>query len=128
MSHLAFFRIPGVDRLVVVTDGGMVLYPDLNQKKGLILNAVGTLRAMGWERPRVAMLCVVEKVNPRIKETVEAAELAEMNRNGEIPGCVVEGPISASCGTDAGRGATSQYRLHSKATLLHPCGPYRPLF
>ena len=49
MSHLAFFRIPGVDRLVVVTDGGMVLYPDLNQKKGLIFNVVGTLRAMGIE-------------------------------------------------------------------------------
>ena len=56
----------------------MVLYPDLNQKKGLILNAVGTLRAMGWERPRVAVLCAVEKVNPRMKETVEAAELAEI--------------------------------------------------
>lgn len=110
MSHLAFFRIPGVDRLVVVTDGGMVLYPDLNQKKGLILNAVGTLRAMGWERPRVAVLCAVEKVNPRMKETVEAAELAEMNRSGEIPDCVVEGPISYDVAMDPGIAAIKGYR------------------
>ena len=110
MSHLAFFRIPGVDRLVVVTDGGMVVYPDLNQKKGLILNAVGTLRAMGWERPRVAVLCAVEKVNPRMKETVEAAELAEMNRSGEIPDCVVEGPISYDVAMDPGIAAIKGYR------------------
>ncbi|MDO4786427.1 MAG: phosphate acyltransferase [Fretibacterium sp.] len=94
MSHLAFFQIPGVDRLVVVTDGGMVVYPDLNRKKGLILNAVTTLRAMGWERPRVAVLCAIEKLNPKMRETVEAAELTEMNRRGEIDGCIVEGPIS----------------------------------
>ena len=94
MSHLAFFQIPGVDRLVVLTDGGMVVYPDLNQKKGLILNAVATLQTMGWERPRVAVLCAIEKLNPKMRETVEAAELAAMNRRGEIGGCVVEGPIS----------------------------------
>ena len=94
MSHLAFFQIPGLDRLIVLTDGGMVVYPDLDQKKGLILNAVTTLRAMGWERPRVAVLCAIEKLNPKMRETVEAAELAAMNRRGEIGGCVVEGPIS----------------------------------
>ncbi|NLL37871.1 MAG: phosphate butyryltransferase [Fretibacterium sp.] len=94
MSHLAFFEIPGFDRLVVLTDGGMVMYPTLEQKKGLILNAVHTLREMGWERPRVAVLCAVEKVNPKMKETVEAEALMQMNRSGDIEGCVVEGPIS----------------------------------
>lgn len=100
MSHLAFFQIPGVDRLVVLTDGGMVVYPDLSQKKGLILNAAATLRSMGWDCPRVAVLCAIEKLNPKIRETVEAAELAEMNRRGEISGCVVEGPISYDVAMD----------------------------
>ena len=65
---------------------------------------------MGWERPRVAVLCAVEKVNPRMKETVEAAELAEMNRSGEIPDCVVEGPISYDVAMDPGIAAIKDYR------------------
>ncbi len=109
MSHLAFFQIPGVDRLVVLTDGGMVVYPDLSRKKGLILNAVTTLRTMGWDRPRVAVLCAIEKLNPKMKETVEAAELTEMNRRGEIPGCVVEGPISYDVAMDPGIAAIKGY-------------------
>lgn len=109
MSHLAFFQIPGVDRLVVLTDGGMVVYPDLNQKKGLILNAATTLRTMGWDRPKVAVLCAIEKVNPKMRETVEAAELAAMNRRGEIPGCIVEGPISYDVAMDPGIAAIKGY-------------------
>ena len=51
-------------------------------------------KRQGYNRPRVAVLAGIEKVNPKMKETVEAAALKEMNRNGEIGGCVVEGPIS----------------------------------
>ena len=93
----------------------------LNQKKGLILNAVGTLRAMGWERPRVAVLCAVEKVNPRMKETVEAAELAEMNRSGEIPDCVVEGPISYDVAMDPRIAAIKGYRSENCGRFEKPC-------
>ncbi|MDR1649194.1 MAG: phosphate butyryltransferase [Synergistaceae bacterium] len=94
MSHLAFFQIPGERKLVSMTDGGMVVYPDLEMKKGIILNAVDTLRSMGYDLPKVAVLCAVEKLNEKMTETVDAHALAEANRRGEIPGCVVEGPIS----------------------------------
>ncbi len=101
MSHLAFFEVPGVDRLIVISDGGMVLYPDLQKKKGIIINAVNAMRRVGWDMPKVAALCPVEKVNPKIKETVEADLLVRMNRNGEIAGCIVEGPLSYDVAMDA---------------------------
>ena len=94
MSHLAFFQIPGERKLISITDGGMVLYPDREMKKSIIFNAVETLGKMGYENPKVAVLCAVEKFNEKMRETVDALELAEANRRGEIPGCVVEGPIS----------------------------------
>ena len=94
MSHLALFQVPNYPKLVAATDGGMVVYPDLEMKKGIIVNAVETFRKMGYEMPRVAVLCAIEKLNEKMQETVEAHELAEMNRRGEIPGCTVEGPIS----------------------------------
>ena len=72
----------------------MVLYPTLEQKKGIIENAVENLRNMGYDTPKVGLLAAVEKVNPKQPETVDAAALTEMYKNGEITGCVVEGPLS----------------------------------
>jgi len=94
MSHLAFYQIPGERKLVCITDGGMVVYPDLEMKKSIIINAVETFVKMGYENPKVAILCAVEKVNEKMQETVDARNLAEVNRMGDLPGCTVEGPIS----------------------------------
>jgi phosphate butyryltransferase len=94
MSHVAMFQIPGFKKLLAVTDGGMVLAPDLAAKKAILENAVDFLHSLGVEEPKVAVLCPVEVVNPKIQATVDAAALAEMNRTGEISGCVVAGPIS----------------------------------
>ncbi|MBR6951872.1 MAG: bifunctional enoyl-CoA hydratase/phosphate acetyltransferase [Oscillospiraceae bacterium] len=81
-------------KLLAVTDMGMNTYPDLEGKKDLINNAVRLLHALGNECPKVACLCAVEKMNPKMPETVDADALKKMNIAGEIPGCVVEGPIS----------------------------------
>jgi len=94
MSHLAFFEIPSYHKLLVMTDGGMITYPDLEQKKHIIINVVETLLKMGYEYPKVAVLAAVEQVNSKMQATVDAAELKKMNMSGEIPDCVVEGPIS----------------------------------
>jgi phosphate butyryltransferase len=47
---------------------------------------------LGVEKPNVAVVCPVEKVNPRIPSTLDAAALAKMNAEGKIKNCVVEGP------------------------------------
>lgn len=101
MSHFTMFEIPGYHKILVPVDGGMVTYPTLEQKKAIIENTVGTLRIMGYECPKVGVLTCVEKVNSKMPETVEAAELTRMNREGEIKDCIVEGPISYDCAVDA---------------------------
>ncbi|HML38410.1 MAG TPA: phosphate acyltransferase, partial [Bacillota bacterium] len=94
MSHVALDEIPGMSRLTVMTDGGMIPYPTLEEKKDIIINAVEMLRALGYDEPSVAVLCAIEKVNPKMTETVDAEALAAMNREGIIPNCHVVGPIS----------------------------------
>lgn len=101
MSHLAVNKLPEFPKLIANTDGGMVVYPTLEEKKHILENAVDAFRAMGYEEPKVAVLSCIEAVNPKIIETVEAAKLQEMNRNGEIKGCVVYGPISYDVAMDA---------------------------
>ena len=93
MSHVVFFsNVPNYHKLLVATDGGMVMYPTLEEKVGIVENAVEAMRKMGYKMPRVAVLAAIEKVNPKMRATVEAAELKRMNREGLIQHCIVEGP------------------------------------
>mgnify|MGYP002586431334 CR=1 FL=1 len=85
------------EELLMPVDGGMVTYPTLEQKKAIIENTVGALRAMGYDCPKVGVLACVEKLNPKMPETVEGDALKQMNQRGELTGCVVEGPISYDC-------------------------------
>jgi len=101
MSHLAVLESPFYHKLIFVTDGGMVPTPDLAQKRGIAENAVGFLRQLGYSTPKVAALAAVETVSDKMQETVDAAALAALNRDGEIGGCVIDGPISIDLAVSA---------------------------
>ena len=93
LSHVAAFEVPDYDRLIFVTDAGMNISPDLEQKAQIINNAVGVAASLGVENPRVAPIAAVEVVNTNMQATVDAAALTVMNHRGQIPGCVVDGPL-----------------------------------
>lgn len=94
LSHLAVFEVPGEPKLVFHSDGGMNVAPTLAEKKDILVNAMTTLRALGIERPNVAVLTANEQVNPKIPATADAKVLADMAAAGELPPGVVEGPIA----------------------------------
>lgn len=93
MSHIAIMEIPVLGRLICMSDGGIVLSPTLDEKADIIRNAVWAMHHMGWECPKVAVVCALEQVNPAMPQTVDAAILAKMNDRGQITGCVVDGPF-----------------------------------
>ena len=102
MSHFTAFECPNAyHKLIVPVDGGMVTYPTLEQKKAIIQNTVDTLIALGYDCPKVGVLACKEKLDPKMPETVDGDELKKMNQAGEITNCIVEGPISFDCATDA---------------------------
>lgn len=100
ISHTAIIEIPGYHKLLGVADGGMIPHPDLEQKKGILRNAVEAFRALGYDRPLVAAVCAAETVSPKIQETVDAAALKEAALAGEFGSCAVEGPISLDLAMD----------------------------
>jgi phosphate butyryltransferase len=85
---------PEPNKLMIITDGGFNLAPDLNQKIQILDNAVQVMHALGNPNPKVAVLSAVETVNPSLQSTVDAAILAKMNERGQIKGCVVDGPLA----------------------------------
>lgn len=100
ISHVVFQQIPHYPKIVCLTDTAIVQYPDLTQKRQLIENAVGVMRRMGYDLPKVAVLAAVETLNPKMPETVDAAELKGLNQAGELKNCLVEGPISYDLALD----------------------------
>lgn len=72
MSLLAFMESPNYHKVFAITDVGLLTYPTKEQKKAAIANAVEAFHALGVDEPKVAILAAVEKVNPKMKETVEA--------------------------------------------------------
>lgn len=94
LSHVAAFEIEGFNRLIFITDAGMNIEPDLQQKAQIIQNAVGIARAVGVEMPIVAPLAAVEVINPAMQATLDAAALTVMNKRGQITDCIVDGPLA----------------------------------
>ena len=95
ISHIALFEAFG--RLMLLTDGGIVPNPTLEDKVAIVENAIPVANALGIECPRVAVLAAVEKVNEKMAETVDAAKLTEMG----ISGCTVYGPLAVDNAVDA---------------------------
>ncbi|CEQ19326.1 phosphate butyryltransferase [Paraclostridium sordellii] len=94
LSHVAVFDVNGYDRLFFITDAAMNLAPELQTKKQIIENACIVAHALDIEQPKVAAICAKEKVNPKMPDTVDAKELEDMCKNGEIKGCIVGGPFA----------------------------------
>ncbi len=94
LSHIGFVQPQNMKRIFMITDGGMNIAPNLDQKKGILLNAVETAHNLLIENPLIAALSAVETVNPAMQSSVDAALLTRMNERGQIQGCTVDGPLA----------------------------------
>jgi phosphotransacetylase len=82
------------NKFVMITDGGMTLAPDLQNKIELVKNAVEVAHALGNAEPKVAILSATEFVLPNLPSTLDAAALSKMNDRGQIKGCIIDGPLA----------------------------------
>jgi phosphate butyryltransferase len=94
ITHVAVFQIAKYHKLLALTDAAMNIAPDLVTKASMINGAVQVMRALGIEKPKVAVLGAVEVVNPNMCATLEAAELSKMCDRGQIKNCIVDGPLA----------------------------------
>jgi phosphate butyryltransferase len=93
-THVAVYEIPDFKRLLLLSDAGVVVAPDLYQKVEIVQNAVEVAQRLGITTPKVAILAAAELVNPRIPSTLDAAYLSKMAERGQIRGALVDGPLA----------------------------------
>ncbi len=85
---------------MIITDAGINIATDLGRKRDIVMNAVDVMHALGYKHPGVAALSFIEKIEnkdlqPSVKQaTLDAEQLTQMCRLGQLPSCTVDGPFA----------------------------------
>lgn len=110
-SYVSLLMSPKDNRFTMITDTFIHTLPNLQEKKIIVENALKLALPLKIDRPKVAVLAAIEKVNPRIPSTVDAAVLAKMSERKQFEDAVVEGPLDIDCATS--REAAARKKLDS---------------
>ena len=94
LSHVCVVQNPGYHKLLVISDIAVIPAPDFKQKQAMIGYVANTAKALGIEKPKVALVTATEQMLAGMPACVEAAMLAKMSDRGQIAGCVVDGPLA----------------------------------
>lgn len=118
ISLVGVFEIDG--KLKYFTDPSVIPYPTLQMKVQLINNVVKFAYSTGLENPKVAAVAAISLTDHRMPETLEAEELMEMNKRGEIKNCIVDGPLSLdlAISTESAKIKNSNRRINGDADII----------
>jgi phosphate butyryltransferase len=95
LSHLAIFESPNYKKLLMMSDAAMNIAPDLDEKIAIINNAIHAALALGYDKPKIAVLSAIEKVNASgMPSSADAAIIAKMSERGQIKNAVIDGPLA----------------------------------
>lgn len=95
ISHVFVMDVPAYAETLFVTDAAINIFPDLDDKRDIIQNAIDLFTQAGFGTlPRVAILSAVETVTSKIPSTIEAAALCKMADRGQITGGLLDGPLA----------------------------------
>ena len=98
ICQVVLMEIPRDKRRFLLSDTGITIQPTLEQKQDILRSLVDVALVLRSESftdlPRIAVMSATEKSTESMPDTLDAAELARRNRQGEISGCVVQGPLS----------------------------------
>ncbi len=94
LSHVFVMEVSSYPKLLLITDAAINVEPDLTAKRDIAQNAIDLAHALGIEKPKLAILAAIEKVDQRFRSTVDAAALCKMADRGQITGAVLDGPLA----------------------------------
>jgi len=94
LSHVFFMEVRDYPRPLFITDAAINIYPDLEDKRDILQNAIDMAHLLGLKTPNVAILSAVETVTSKIRSTLDAAALCKMADRGQITGGILDGPLA----------------------------------
>lgn len=93
-THITVFEIPNHEKLLFLSDAGIIINPDIEAKIKIIQQAIKVSNTFGIVKPRVALLAAVETVTPKMSIGMEEAAIAKMGERGQIGNAFIDGPLA----------------------------------
>jgi phosphate butyryltransferase len=123
LSHISIMQIPSYHKFLTITDVAVNIDPSIEEKKKIVMNAVRVCQKLGIRKPKVALQAAIEKVNPKMISTVEAAQVRDELREEYPNDLIVEGPydifISISKHAAEEKGVTGEVCGDADILLFH---------
>lgn len=94
LSHVAMMSNPNYHKMLVFSDAGVIPYPDLEKKISMTRYLIQTAKALGIEKPKVAVIAPTEQIIISIQSCMDGATIAKMSEHGQIEGGEVDGPMA----------------------------------
>ena len=93
VSEVALLKVPYYDKVLALSDVSVLINPSEGQRKKVVKNIVEVLNHLGIQRPKVAVLSLVEKPSFHMRDTVEAQNIVRSHMMEPIADCELVGPI-----------------------------------
>ena len=93
VSEVALLKVPYYDKVLALSDVSVLINPSEGQRKKVVKNIVHVLNHLGIQRPKVAVLSLVEKPSFHMRDTVEAQNIVRSHIMEPIADCELVGPI-----------------------------------
>ncbi len=99
LSHCAVLDIPGYHKLLNLTDGGMVVKPDQQQKFQILENAVTVGRALSLSPVRIAVSAAYNKPSERVPHTLSDMDFIIPQAMQRLDDIAIQGPLTFDLAT-----------------------------
>jgi len=100
LSHVTVIENPNYHKLMIVGDVAIIPQPDLNQKIAITNYLIQTAKAIGIEKPKVAVIAASEQVLSGLPSCVDASILSKMADRGQLADAYVDGPMALDVAID----------------------------
>ena len=94
LIHIDLVSMPEYPKLIAIGDVTVTIEPNLQQKRETIQDMAEMLASVGYEKPNIALLSMVEKVSFHMKDTIESQTLVNEHTKSPIANCNLVGPIA----------------------------------
>ncbi|MBQ4370750.1 MAG: hypothetical protein II784_07080 [Oscillospiraceae bacterium] len=94
MSHVCIASMDCYPKLLALADMAVIIRPDMSKKRAIIQNTVEALNVLGYEKPKLALLALIERGTFHMQDTVDAQSLEYQHRRRPLADCEIWGPIS----------------------------------
>lgn len=100
LTHITVMEVPLYHKLLVVGDVAIIPQPELKEKMVILQYLIQTAKALGIEKPKVAIIAATEQMLPKMQACVDAAILSKMVDRGQVKGAYVDGPMALDVAVD----------------------------